>query len=410
MGVPALSPPFFLSHRNFNCVFPFSSQSYPTAKFVIDSKGKMSTLRHASKGGRAPKPTHGENQWCSGLCGALFYLTVTAVNVLVLVHYMHGRSKMAIESPQSSPQQPSQIISKMGVEPTVIHQQPIVPPIVDRITTATTTTTTATTKRNTPPFIPSTAACKEGDIWCCHQGKMPVASHFGFGVATDTQKWYESCQLAASGQQILLPRIMKEITHPYDFIDGDVSFQFLHKQVDEFLTVKDGFTGRMKPGSYDASKAAAPAPNSYGQFYGKVQYTKYEHMHRTPILMSGFMRYSGYSKDFLRGRFLGFEGVGLKDILRLWDKQKDSISMDERFMLVTNLNENWGFLSSSFPGRTSAWGRVDFEKYPALKSFLDDPRLLLLAIGQHSNISHPKVLMLPRGLPDTAGFSNHAGW
>ena len=368
----------------------------------------MSTLRFASKG-RASKPTHHDG-WCGGLCGALFYLTVTAVNVLVLVHYMHGRS-----SPQSPSQQQPQISSKMDVATTVIQKQPVVPPVVGRITTATTTTPTVTTtttttiNRNTPPFIPSTAACKEGDIWCCHQGKMPVASHFGFGVATDTQKWYESCQLAASGQQIFLPRIMKEITHPYDFIDGDVSFQFLHKQVDEFLTVKDGFTGRMKPGSYDASKGAAPAPNSYGQFYGKVQYTKYEHMHRTPILMSGFMRYSGYSKDFLRGRFLGFEGVGLKDILRLWDKQKASIPMDERFMLVTNLNENWGFLSSSFPGRTSAWGRVDFEKYPALKSFLDDPRLLLLAIGQHSNISHPKVLMLPRGLPDTAGFSNHAG-
>ena len=370
----------------------------------------MSTVRYASKG-RASKPTtNHEHGWCSGLCGALFYLTVTAVNVLVLVHYMHERS-----SSQPLSQQQPQISSKMEVKPVVIQKpKPIVvPAVIDRITTATpdtvTTTTTTIINRKTPPFIPSTAPCKEGDIWCCHQGKMPIVSHFGFDVATDTQKWYESCQLAASGQQMLLPRIMKEITHPYDFIDGDVSFQFLHKQVDEFLTVKDGFTGRMKAGSYDASKAAAPAPNSYGQFYGKVQYTKYEHMHRTPILMSGFMRYSGYSKDFLRGRFLGFEGVGLKDILRLWDKQKASIPMDERFMLVTNLNENWGFLSSSFPGRTSAWGRVDFEKYPALKSFLDDPRLLLLAIGQHNNISHPKVLMLPRGLPDTAGFSNHAG-
>jgi hypothetical protein len=164
----------------------------------------------------------------------------------------------------------------------------------------------------------------------------------------------------------------------------------------------------MRPGAYDASKPVAPAPMSYGQFYEKTPYTRREHMHRVPIVMSGFMKYSGHSKDFLRGRFIGFEGVGLRDILRLWDKQKAQIGMDERFILVTNLNENWGFLSSSFPGRTSAWGRVDFEKFPALQSFLDDPRLLLLAIGQHSNISHPKVLMLPRGLPDTGGFSNHA--
>ena len=237
---------------------------------------------------------------------------------------------------------------------------------------------------------------------------MPTTSHFNFPVAQDAQKWYESCLIAASGRQVLLPRIMQELTHPYDFIDGDTAFQLLHKQVDEFLTIKDGFTGRMKAGSYDGSKAAAPAPVSYGQFYEKVQYTKKEHMHRTPILMSGFMKYSRMGKDFLRGHFMGFEGVGMKDVLRLWDQQKAYIDPNERFILVTNLNENWGFLSSSFPGRTSDWGRVDFEKFPALKAFLDDPRLVMLAVGQHSNISHPKVLTLPRGLPDTAGFSNHA--
>jgi hypothetical protein len=253
----------------------------------------------------------------------------------------------------------------------------------------------------------ATSDCDDDDFWCCPQRKLPAKSHFGFAPADDEQKWYDSCRVAQSGQQVLLSQIMKEITHPYDFLDGDVSFQLLHKQVDEFMGKKDGFRGRMSPDK--AKKALSASPMSYGQFYEKAPFTKQEHLGRVPILMSGFMKYSGYNKDFLRGQFQGFEGIGLKEILKFWDDQKRFIPETERFILITALNENWGFLSTSFPGRTKSWGRVDYDKYPSLKGFLDDPRLLMLVIGQHTNISHPKLLLLPRGLPDSAGFTNHAG-
>ena len=81
------------------------------------------------------------------------------------------------------------------------------------------------------------------------------------------------------------------------------------------------------------------------------------HMHigRTPVVLGGYGIYVGYHFDFLAGNFQGFRGLSLKDILRFWSLQKSDIDSEQRFILVTALNENWGTLSSYFPGRTSAW-------------------------------------------------------
>ena len=53
-----------------------------------------------------------------------------------------------------------------------------------------------------------------------------------------------------------------------------------------------------------------------------------------------------------------------------------------------------------YPNRTAKWGRCcDQPKHKLLHEFLDHPKTLMVVIGQHSNISHPKVLTIPRGLP-----------
>lgn len=178
--------------------------------------------------------------------------------------------------------------------------------------------------------------CKEGSIWCCSKIPIHATSYYGFSDLNDQQKWLQSCRVAASGQQILLPNILKELTHPYDFIDGDTAFQNLHKQIDEFLDASDGFLGRMKSSN---TNKRSHTPMSYGTYYEKTPFTKQESMHRVPILASGFMQYSGHSKDFLRGQFLGFKGVSLTQILHHWGKQKHAIPMTERFILVTAFNE-----------------------------------------------------------------------
>jgi hypothetical protein len=64
------------------------------------------------------------------------------------------------------------------------------------------------------------------------------------------------------------------------------------------------------------------------------------------------------------------------------------------------LNENWGWLSSYYPNRTKDWGSCcskDIDKI--LWEFLEDDRTLALIVNQHTNLSHPKVITFPRGLP-----------
>ena len=235
--------------------------------------------------------------------------------------------------------------------------------------------------------------CSEGSVWCCSDLQMPSKSFYGFTDLTDREKWLKSCRIAASGQQVLLPNILKVLTSPYDFIDGDTAFHALQKQADEFLDATTGFIGRMND---TEGIKGPPVPKSYGLVYEKTTFTQQSLMNRAPILMTAFLKYTGYRKDFLRGHYLGVAGVGLGLVLDHWEKQKASIDMSQRFVLIAALNENWGFLSTTFPERTAAWGRVDSVKFPTLMNFLDDPRLLMLVINQHSNISHPKILTLPR--------------
>ena len=235
--------------------------------------------------------------------------------------------------------------------------------------------------------------CSEGSIWCCSQLTIHKKSYFGFPNLDDKIKWLHSCRIAASGQQVLLPKILLEHTSPYDFIDGDISFINLHKQIDEFLDPNEGFISRMNT---TRERGRGAVPISYGQFYEKAVSTQREHMNRVPILMSAFLQYSGVRRDYLRGQDRGYKGLSLTQILHHWEKQEAAINPEERFILVSILNENWGFLSSTFPNRTASWGKVDTKKFPTLLKFLDDPRLVMLVVNQHSNISHPKIITLPR--------------
>lgn len=70
-------------------------------------------------------------------------------------------------------------------------------------------------------------------------------------------------------------------------------------------------------------------------------------------------------------------------------------------IFVCTLNENWGWISSAFPNRTHSWGR--YPKNTLQKSeimrFLNSDKVVMLVVNQHHNISHPKLLVLPRGIP-----------
>jgi hypothetical protein len=65
------------------------------------------------------------------------------------------------------------------------------------------------------------------------------------------------------------------------------------------------------------------------------------------------------------------------------------------------MNENWGWISTNFPARTGEWERFPRDPLQELliKKFLDSDKVVMLVVNQHLNISHPKLMVLPRGIP-----------
>ena len=109
--------------------------------------------------------------------------------------------------------------------------------------------------------------------------------------------------------------------------------------------------------------------------------------------------------------------------------------------------QNWGWLATMYPNRTAKWGRCcDQPKHRLLHKFLDHPKTLMLVVsahpavapepspspstpvqplspnitalppptreqvGQHTNLSHPKVITIPRGLPLTWRHTEQMVW
>eukprot|EP00975_Prorocentrum_lima_P071724 12939287-Prorocentrum_lima.AAC.1 len=92
-----------------------------------------------------------------------------------------------------------------------------------------------------------------------------------------------------------------------------------------------------------------------------------------------------------------------------WRKVKDRI--DTPFLTVCTLNENWGFLSTNFPNRTAGWGRCcDTPRDRIVYDFLNHDKTLLLVTNQHVNITHPKLMIWPRGIPITWGQTRMLVW
>ena len=123
---------------------------------------------------------------------------------------------------------------------------------------------------------------------------------------------------------------------------------------------------------------------------------------RAPILQIGYIGFQKDSSNFFSGNYMG--GVFMKRVnfLTEWSLIKKEISTP--FITMCVLNENWGWLSTMFPNRTAAWGKCcdkNDKLHKNLHDFLNHDKTLMLVIGQHSNISHPKILTVPRGIPLT---------
>jgi hypothetical protein len=88
---------------------------------------------------------------------------------------------------------------------------------------------------------------------------------------------------------------------------------------------------------------------------------------------------------------------------------RSAIPANQRFVLVAEMNDNWGYLSSHVSNRTINWGNYDQNLKACGKTesdvfdFLNDPRLVLLLVMTHQHIAHEKILSIPLGMHEIGG-------
>jgi hypothetical protein len=84
-------------------------------------------------------------------------------------------------------------------------------------------------------------------------------------------------------------------------------------------------------------------------------------------------------------------------LLDQWRRlEKDKI--DTPFILIHSHNENYGILSTHFPNRTANWGICcSADELSTLTEILNHDKLLVMLTNQHHNLTHPKLLTMPRG-------------
>ena len=130
---------------------------------------------------------------------------------------------------------------------------------------------------------------------------------------------------------------------------------------------------------------------------------------RAPIVEMGYTAFEKNMNTYFSGNFLGGNFVKREWWFEEWSKIKDRL--DFPFITMCSLNENWGPLSTNFPNRTAGWGACCNKKSQrVIHEFLNHEKTLMMVINQHSNLSHPKILTLPRGIPLTWEHTAKVVW
>ena len=236
--------------------------------------------------------------------------------------------------------------------------------------------------------------------WC--NLPLPVVSLMrGYPVPSDARRWKLACQQAASGEQILLKHVLPHFPIYTDFVDGDVGFRTYHRLSDVFLDKHHGFS-QVFNSTVDSVPSATEVRGIRGTFSGEVPVPYLAaRVQRAPIIQLGYFRFTkeGHS-DYFGGKKIEEKIFHRGSLYSYWSQDIRNITTP--YILMSVLNENWGLYSQIIPNRSANWvdccSPRDYEK---LFKILDHPKTLMFLINQHSNISHPKLLTLPRGMPST---------
>jgi hypothetical protein len=132
---------------------------------------------------------------------------------------------------------------------------------------------------------------------------------------------------------------------------------------------------------------------------------------RAPIISIGYTAYLRDSQTYFTGSRIGGAFIDKHVFFRHWRKALTQ-QIVTPFIAVCSLNENWGFLSTKFPNRTASWGQccASSPKDAIIMDYLNHEKTLMLVTNQHTNVSHAKLLILPRGIPVTWGFTRLVLW
>ena len=228
-------------------------------------------------------------------------------------------------------------------------------------------------------------------LWCTIP--LPTKSYFSFGGDDfDVDRWEQAKLDAVNGRQVLLERIVQHFPNQLDFLDGDTSFRSIHKLADVFI---------------DDRNYLKPLTSEYKQFIsyrGNLNVPPpydFRGANRAPIVQIGFFSFAKigtttFLEGSIRPKFNMF--ISKKQFFTQWQTVKHIINTP--FVALMTLNENWGWFSTHYPNRTSDWGACCTKPIDDIvRVFLNDKNTLALVVNQHMNISHPKVISFPRGMP-----------
>jgi hypothetical protein len=242
----------------------------------------------------------------------------------------------------------------------------------------------------------------DDEVWCSIE--IPTRSAFRFDPPNDLQRWRRAQMRAASGEPVLLLQSMKQFPTFFNFLDGDVLFRSYHKPIDIFLDENTDFSSlslhkNISPPTIQTNPKSFSWENSKTADIIPPPYHYLTEMNRAPVVKLGYFAFRRNASDpFFSGTVLGEAPLGRRMFLSKWRDTNKLI--DTPFILLHSSNENWGLLSTYLPNRTAKWGTCcSHPTDVVLSAFLNDPRTLLLLTNQHVNISHPKLIVLPRGIP-----------
>ncbi len=258
-------------------------------------------------------------------------------------------------------------------------------------------------QRRTTAITNKSYSICEDPFWCLIP--MPSKSLFRFPPPNDQDRWMAACSKAASGEMVLLRESRKSFPHFMDFLDGDILFREYHRPVDFFIDDNSDFS--ILNSKEDIRKFANPLKHKIlypwkNSSFKEVIPQPYHYLRsieRAPVLKLGYFAFKRtHNEPYFSGTKIGEAPIGRKMFLTKW---KQSVKLiDTPVVVLHSSNENWGLISTFFPNRTAKWGTCCMkDKDEVLTEFLDHPMTLMLMVNQHTNFSHPKVIVLPRGLP-----------